>query len=593
MRFSPIPTGHLRQEADLEHAWIRTSRRARAIPLVLTLALGLGWHSPVPAADEFTAEERVRAGQCAALLQGDLAKLRKQLGGKPLHALTTHCPGYPPVRFADLATENLPYAKWLEFRELAAPEERERLTDLRLRFVLGVLARLDQVKPGLDRVDEMMEQGALPRDENGKVSWSSVADVLGVLHLPEAKATAEDKAHATRIFMERMLGRLPAERDADLAPLWKDLVHLPEPELLKAVGLLKARFGGFSPSREAWQAAPDAAYPLRSATPFTLFSDQPPISDTAVLALVDLRLPAPPSLSTWDAVVDQDRQALLDAFVQRGYPLPQEKDSGTWRSVLVAGVAAINTSGDTRMLDKLLAAARRDDLRPEIADRLVLMLAYAHPKAPHPDLPLTRRWQLMDRLVALGADPNRAFANKDEVRNQFDMYTLTRRDPAVATGLLEHGLSATAPVLPSGSNILNNYLMTKRAIAEPEPDIGVIRDILKHKNIINTFDPGVRHFPIEFAVMNHSPEFAKAFYALGVDYHVRDPQGYGLVTRAAANGYAKLMKFLLEVGADANETTPDGISPLAYAKCANNAEVIELLEKKGGLVKGAPHCGPG
>lgn len=577
----------------MEHAWIRTSWRARAIPFLLTLILSLGWHSPVRASDEpFTGKDRELAKQCAALLERDLGRLRKLLGGKPLYALTTNCPGYPPVRFADLGTENLPYEQWLQFRDMAAPEERERLTDLRLRFVLGALTRLDQVKTGLDRIDDMMEQGALPRGEDGKVSWSSVADVLDVLHLPEAKATAEDKAHATRIFMERMLARLPAERDADLTPLWKGLVYLPDPELLKAVGLLKTRFGAFSPSREAWQAAPQTAYPLQSARLF-MYSEEPHLSDAAVLAIVDLRLPAPPTMSTWNGVIDQDRQALLDTFIQRGYPLPQEKESGTWRSVLVTGVAAINARGDTRSLDKLLGATRREDLQPDIADRLILMLAFARPKAPLPDLPIAKRWRFIDRLVALGADANRAFANKSEVGYQFDMYTLTRRNPEVAVGLLDHGLSPTAPVLPSGSNILNNYLMTRRPVSEPEPDIAVIRAILKHKNIINTFDAGVRHFPIEFAVMNHSPEFARAFAALGVDYHIRDPNGYGLMTRAAANGYAKLVKFLLEAGVDANESTPDGISPLAYAQCANNAEVIELLQKKGGLVKGTPHCGPG
>ncbi|MFX1765954.1 hypothetical protein PWP93_25865 [Paraburkholderia sp. A1RI-2L] len=40
--------------------------------------------------------------------------------------------------------------------------------------------------------------------------------------------------------------------------------------------------------------------------------------------------------------------------------------------------------------------------------------------------------------------------------------------------------------------------------------------LLKQQNIINTFDLGVRHFPIELAVMNYSPEFAKAVSTLPV-----------------------------------------------------------------------------
>ena len=573
----------------MEYPWKSASRRTCALPFLLSVSLGLGWYRPVAASDEFTGAERVLARQCAALVEGDVERLRKLLDGKPLHALTTRCPGYPPVRFADLATENLTYDKWLKFRELAAPEERAPLSDLRLRFVLGALVRLDEVKPGLDRIDQMMDEGASPRGEDGKVSWTGVADLLDVLQMPESKATAEDKAHVARIFLDRMLARLPAERDADLAPLWNGLVHLPEPELLKAVALLKERFGGFSPSRETWQAAPETAYPLQSAAPFS-FREQPPLSDAAVLAIVDLRLPAPPTLSTWTGAVDQGRLTVLDAFIHRGYPLPQEQESGTWRSILVSGVAAIDARSDTRPLEKMLAVAKREDLRPEIADRMVLMLAFARPKVPSSDWP-AKRWQLMDRLVALGADPNRAFNDKAEVRMHLDLYNLVRRDPEVATGLLDHGLSPTAPVLPSGGNLLNNYLMVKRPVPEPEPELGVIRDMLKRKNIINTFDPGVNRFPVELAVMNHSPEFAKAFLALGVNIHARDPNGYGLLVRAAANGYAKLVKFLLDAGADANEATPDGISPLAYAECAKNAEVIQLLQQHGGIAKGTPDCG--
>ena len=583
---------HPWKELDLECLHLRISCRARNIFLWLVAAMSLGMHSPVPASDEVVSKlDRELAKQCIALAERDMSRLRQLLDGKLLHPLTTNCPGYPPLRLADLATENLTHTQWLQFRELAAPEERERLTDLRLRFLLRMLARMDQAKPALDRIDQLMDQGALPRDENGKVNWGSVADLLDVLHLsrPEA-ATDEDKARATRIFLDRMLSRLPAERDADLTPLLKGIVYLPEPKLLEAVHLLKARFGSFNPDRETGS---DASYPLQGAAPFFFYHDQPPLSDAAVLAIVDLRLPAPPTLPTWIGVIDQDRQGVLDTFIQRGYPLPREKDYNGWSSILVSGVSAIEARGSARSLDKMLAVAKRDDLPPEIADRLVLMLAFIQPKAPQSQLPLTKRWELLDRLVVLGADPNRAFANKAEVRNRFDMYALIRRSPAVATGLLDHGLSTTSPVLPSGGNILTNYLMTVRPVPEPEPELDVIRDILKRKNIINTFDPGVRHFPIEFAVMNHSPEFAKAFYALGVDIHVRDPNGYGLVTRASANGYAKLVKFLLEAGADANETTPDGISPLAYAQCAKTPEVSELLRQHGGLIKGAPDCGSG
>ena len=126
--------------------------------------------------------------------------------------------------------------------------------------------------------------------------------------------------------------------------------------------------------------------------------------------------------------------------------------------------------------------------------------------------------------------------------------------------------------------MLTNYLMTvSPMIGKPPPDIDLIRQILKAGNTINRYDPGVKHFPLEFAVMNYPPAYAQEFARLGVDIKVRDPSGYSLLTRAAAFGYPKLAQFLLDAGADPNERSVDGLTALAYAQCRQHQDVAALL----------------
>lgn len=570
----------------MARTWMDITGFRRTMPVILIMALGVagaGRSSPARAADVDSALEQ----QCQALIDGDMKALRSALHGQPLRAFAD-CPHHPGYTFASIATDRLPQAQWETFRELTAPADRGRLNDMRLLFVLRLVRGTNAVKDALDVTERLLDDSALPRDDDGQVRWSGAADLLDVLDMPAARASDDDKARATRIFFDRLLTVLPAERHADLSSLWKPMLKLPEPRLLEALQVLKQRFGAYSPSSGAAQAAGGADYPLKSAA-----ADEAIRADaslTVVLALVDLRQPAPPMSSAWSAAIDGGRMDVLDTFLRRGYAIPQEQQQGTWVSPILGGTLQLDTKGDGRALDRMLASLHPGVLRPEIADRLLLTALFAQPKPPHA-LALSERWRYVDRIRALGADPNRVFNNKAEVGMRWDITDLIRRSPDVALGVLDHGLRADAPMLPAGGNMLSNYLMVVRATGEVTPDLTVIKGMLQHKNLINTFDSGVEHFPLEFAVMNHSQAFAKAFFALGVDIHVRDPHGYGQLTRAAAYGYAPLVQFLLDAGADPNESTPDGASPLDYAQCKNHGDVVALLQAHHAIAKGTLKCG--
>jgi len=524
--------------------------------------------------------------QCQALISGDMKALRSALGGKPLQAFAD-CPHHPGYTMASVATDQWPQAQWEVFRELVTPADRGRLNDMRLLFVLDLAPRGTAVKDALDVIQRLLDDGAIPRDEDGAIHWGGVADLLKVLGLPASRASDDDKLRVTRLFFDRFLSVVPAERHADLSPLWKPMLQLPEPRLLEALQVLKTRFGSYNPVGGAMQST-DADYPLQSAAADAAMDAHASLQ--VVLALVDLRQPMPPAASAWSAAIDNGRMDVLDTFLQRGYAIPQEQRQGAWVSPILGATVQLDTKGDGRALDRMLASLHPGVLRPEIADRLLLSVLFADPKPSHA-LATGERWRYVDRIMALGADPNRVFDNKAEVGMRWDITDLLRHSPDVAVGMLDHGLRADTPMLPAGGNMLSNYLMVQRATGAETPDIVVIKGILRHKNLINTFDAGVEHFPLEFAVMNHSPEFARAFFALGADIRVRDPHGYGQLTRASAYGYTALVQFLLDAGADPNESTPDGASPLDYAQCKGHKDVVALLQAHHAVARGTLKCG--
>ncbi|MFC5742047.1 ankyrin repeat domain-containing protein [Dyella tabacisoli] len=493
-------------------------------------------------------------------------KLRKSLQG-PLRPFEK-CPN-SSYTLAYIATDELEQDQWLVFRELVPPQDRARLSEMRLLRLIYLAPNQMPSTESLTVIEQMLEEGTLTV-EDGQFSWPSVGRLLEILELEPSRVTSDQKAQVARIFFERMLSKAPAEREANLSSLWPGLLHLPEPQLLTALQSLKSKFGAFNPSNEAWQKSPDIDYPLKSADVARAITGG--VSNEVVLAMVDLRLPAPPDDRAWGAAIDSGRVDLIALILKRHYTVPLENDHGTWRTPLLQAAQAFAKKADGRALDLLLWASPPPPLNPEVADRVLSIMLFASAEAP-----AEQRWRYVDRMVALGADPGRLFNDKDVAMNGYNIIDLIHYRPQVAMGLLRHGLSQTVPLQPARGNLLSNYLMVKSPVSNEPPSMELIKVMLKQRNTINLYDAGVGHFPLELAVMNYSPEFGREFLQLGADIRARDPNGYNLLTRAAAYGYLKLVTFLLDAGVDPDEASADGMTALAFAQCKGRHEVVDLL----------------
>lgn len=315
--------------------------------------------------------------QCEAVINGDVQRLSALR--EPLQPFQK-CP-HTVATLGSIATENLRQDDWLAFRDLAAPDDRARLNNMRLAFFINVAPNQMQAKPVLRGIELLLDDGATLM-QDGKYSWSEVGRFLQILG--NGRIAPEDATKVAHIFIERLLDKAPAEPTADLSALWRGIVDLPEPQRTEVLQRLKTMFGKFTPSRDAWQREPNVRYPLRSADVRDAIRNNAPID--IALALMDLHDPAPPEMSVWDAAIHAGRLDILEAMIQRRYALPVERHStGVWTSPLMSA-AQMAVKRDTRALEMMLAISPQPLIPDEVNQRMKTVLFNAMDKIPEVQL---------------------------------------------------------------------------------------------------------------------------------------------------------------------------------------------------------------
>ncbi|MGM3277091.1 ankyrin repeat domain-containing protein [Ralstonia sp. 24A2] len=303
--------------------------------------------------------------QCEAIIDGDIQRLRAL--SEPLQPFRK-CP-HTVYTLGSIATENLRQDDWLAFRDLARPEDRAALNNMRLAFFINLAPNQLHMKPALRGIESMLDDGATPT-RDGQYAWGDVGRFLQILG--SGRATPEDTAQVARIFLDRLLDKAPAEQTANLSTLWSGVVDLPEPQRGEALQRLKAKFSQFTPSRDTWQQAPDVSYPLRSADITAAIRKRAPID--VVKALLDLHEPAPPEMAVWDAAIHAGRLDILESLIQRRYALPVERHStGVWTSPLMSS-AQVAVKGDTRPLEMMLGISPQPLIPDDVNQRMKTVL---------------------------------------------------------------------------------------------------------------------------------------------------------------------------------------------------------------------------
>ena len=351
-------------------------RRVAQLSVVLNMALGSATLAMAAGSAKPTTPEAPEK-QCEAVIDGDIQRLRAL--NEPLQPFFK-CP-HTVFTLAKIATENLRQDDWLAFRDLARPEDRAELNNMRLDFFVGLAPNQLQVEPVLRGIELLLDDGAAPM-RDGKYAWGEVGRLLQVLG--NGRVTPEDSAQVAHIFLDRLLDKAPAEQTADLSTLWSGIVDLPEPQRGGALQRLKAKFSQFTPSRNAWQRDPGVTYPLRSADIAVAIRKRAPID--VVRTLLDLREPAPPEMAVWDDAIHAGRLDILETLIQRGYALPMQRHAtGVWTSPLMSS-AQVAIKGDTRALEMLIGMSPQPLIPDEVNQRMKTVLFQAPNKIPEAQL---------------------------------------------------------------------------------------------------------------------------------------------------------------------------------------------------------------
>ena len=125
-------------------------RRAAQLSVVSTLVFGSATLA-IAASLPDSADTKGLEQQCDAAMDGDIQRLRRL--SKPLQPFGK-CP-HTVYTLAEIVTENFRQDAWLAFRDLAAPEDRAQLSNMRLGSFIDFAPNQSDVKPvvrGIERI---------------------------------------------------------------------------------------------------------------------------------------------------------------------------------------------------------------------------------------------------------------------------------------------------------------------------------------------------------------------------------------------------------------------------------------------------------
>lgn len=119
-----------------------------------------------------------------------------------------------------------------------------------------------------------------------------------------------------------------------------------------------------------------------------------------------------------------------------------------------------------------------------------------------------------------------------------------------------------------------------------EGNVAQVKSILKEKVNINCHSEGESGptTPLCEAVSGakqSSRKIVKLLLEHGADRNLADLKGYTPLAIAAEEGHKKMVKILLKYGADVNAVSGHNVTPLYYALSNGHNELAELLIKKG------------
>ncbi len=309
----------------------------------------------------------------------------------------------------------------------------------------------------------------------------------------------------------------------------------------------------------------------------------------------------------WQTPLDVARQhgndSIIDAVTKAG-----------GRSATDMWVHAAVFAGDAGKLKKHLASGA--DVNALVRGELPLCIALER-----------RRWPMVDHLLKAGADVKRAQADKDtalhsaarsgadekiirkiikagadlNARGRWNWRPLSVAADAgeleIASILIAHrakpNSDAAAAALEQGHDDVARMLIdagAKVSLCQAVKcgHIPVVRRMIQEGADLDASDDDSSRFPLILAIENDRPEIVEMLLAAGADVNAQTPVHHGReyvyggdtpLNEAVSCGSAKLVKLLLNYGADPDMQGGGNESPLEMAKRRGRGHLVDVMEK--------------
>jgi ankyrin repeat protein len=183
----------------------------------------------------------------------------------------------------------------------------------------------------------------------------------------------------------------------------------------------------------------------------------------------------------------------------------------------------------------------------------------------------------VDRFKAIGLFIDAGLdINESDAKNQTPLLiSLYKPDLKMVELLIQEGADVTATSVERETPLL----MACQYLMEEDKEALKIISLLIDKGAKIKSDDWKGEGALHRAVRNNLYETSKLLVEGGVPINKRSDKGITPIMAAAVASDAKMIQILLDFGADTEEISEDGYTPLDIAKENGNLEVIAVLEK--------------